>query len=181
MKPLQPSSPHIIALVGTPGAGKSHFAEEFAKMFHAPLFSADKLEMLSSDSKAINEVALDLLKQFAKTQQTIIFDGATEQRIVRTKIAQIARENGYKLLLVWVQTDPATAKSRWMKAHSNETLFEQKLKHFSPPHNSEHCVVISGQHTFNTQARTVLKRLSGNRTPSNIPERRSISNRLNIG
>lgn len=180
MKPLQPSSPHIIALVGTPGAGKSHFAEEFAKMFHAPLFSTDKIEELSSDKKAVNEITLELLKQFTKTQQTIILDGATEQRVTRTKISQIARENGYKLLLVWVQTDPMTAKSRWLKTHNDEILFEQKLKHFSPPHSSEPCVVISGRHTFNTQARTVLKRLSENRVISSTPDR-NIPNRINIG
>ncbi|WP_457915678.1 hypothetical protein [Candidatus Minimicrobia naudis] len=40
MKPLSPSLPHIIAMVGAPGSGKTHFAVEFARIFNSPVVSS---------------------------------------------------------------------------------------------------------------------------------------------
>lgn len=161
MKPLQLSSPHIIAMVGVPGAGKSQFAAEFSEMFHAPHLDSSILVALSDDEAAVNYASGALLKELMKTHQTIVFEGATEKRAWRVELAKTARAAGYKVLFVWVQTDLATAKMRWLKANDNdEATFDAKIKQFSPPHPSEPCVVISGRHTYNTQARTLLKRLA---------------------
>jgi len=161
MKPLQLSSPHIIAMVGVPGAGKSQFAAEFSEMFHAPHLDSGILAALSDDEAAVNYASGALLKELMKTHQTIVFEGATEKRAWRVELAKTARAAGYKVLFVWVQTDLATAKMRWLKANDNdEATFDAKIKQFSSPHPSEPCVVISGRHTYNTQARTLLKRLA---------------------
>lgn len=161
MKPLQLSSPHIIAMVGVPGAGKSQFAAEFSEMFHAPYLDSGILTALSDDEAAVNYASGTLLKELMKTHQTIVFEGATEKRAWRVELAKTARAAGYKILFVWVQTDLATAKMRWLKANDNdEAAFDAKIKQFSSPHPSEPCVVISGRHTYNTQARTLLKRLA---------------------
>ncbi len=187
MKPLQPSSPHIVALVGAPGSGKTQFANEFAKMFNTPLISTTNLETLSSDNKAITETTLTLLEEFLKTKQTIILDGTTDQRTIRMRITRLAKKYGYRTLFVWVQTDMVTAKSRWIKLYSSDDgSFEHKLKQFSAPHDSEPYVVISGRHTFNTQARAVLKRLSNTRPEQAVPAPRpaargAVANRINIG
>ena len=79
MKPLQLSSPHLIIMVGAPGAGKTQFATEFAKMFNAPILSSDTLRELSSDDALIHKAAVDLLRELLKPKQTIIFDGNTEK------------------------------------------------------------------------------------------------------
>ena len=179
MKPLQPSSPHIIALVGAPGSGKSQFAQEFAGMFGAPLIDASRFEELTDDTKKISEVTLDLLDEFLKTKQTVILDGASDQRVTRMKLSRLAKERGYKLLLIWVQTDLATTKNRWMKQRGgDEAAFERRLKQFSAPHSSESYIVISGRHTFSTQARAVLKKLS---SPRPETQRLVTPNRIRIG
>ncbi|MBF1504789.1 AAA family ATPase, partial [Prevotella pallens] len=115
MKPLSPSLPHIIAMVGAPGSGKTQFAVEFAKIFNSPVVSSRQFEVFTDNTKTISDATLSLLEEFLKTKQTVILDGSTDQRTNRMRINRLAREYGYKVLFVWVQTDPATAKHRWIK------------------------------------------------------------------
>ena len=39
MKPPIPAIPHVILMIGIPGAGKSTFAERFSETFQAPIVS----------------------------------------------------------------------------------------------------------------------------------------------
>ena len=180
MKPLSPSLPHIIAMVGAPGSGKTQFAVEFAKIFNSPVVSSRQFEVFTDNTKTISDATLSLLEEFLKTKQTVILDGSTDQRTNRMRINRLAREYGYKVLFVWVQTDPATAKHRWIKTYGgNEESFEQRLKQFSAPHSSESYIVISGRHTLSSQARTVLKQIGASRPEA--PRRPIAGNRINIG
>ncbi len=167
MKSLHLSVPHIIATVGMPGAGKTQFSEQFAEMFGAPRISTDVLDSLGGEANATNDVALQLLVEFMKSKQTIVYDGASEKRVSRAELTRVARLAGYKILFVWVQTDLATAKMRWTKSRQgDESQFEQLMRQFSAPHISEPYVVISGRHTYSTQAKTVLRKLSAPRAAS---------------
>lgn len=186
MKSLHLSVPHIIATVGMPGAGKTQFSEQFAEMFGAPRLSAGIFANLSTDDKSIHEATVSVLKEFMKTKQTLVYDGSTEKRIARAELVREARTAGYKVLFVWVQTDLATAKSRWVKSRRNdESEFEHLMRQFSAPHDSEPCVVISGRHTYSTQAKTVLRKLTETRTtassitPTATP-RVAVSNRIRV-
>ena len=180
MKPLSPSLPHIIAMVGAPGSGKTQFAVEFAKIFNSPVVSSRQFEVFTDNTKTISDATLSLLEEFLKTKQTVILDGSTDQRTNRMRINRLAREYGYKVLFVWVQTDPTTAKHRWIKAYGgNDESFERRLKQFSAPNSSESYVVISGRHTLSSQARTVLKQIGASRPEA--PRRPIAGNRINIG
>lgn len=129
-------------------------------MFHAPRLNAGLLESLSSDETATSTASKELLQEMMKTGQTIVFEGATSKRTQRMELAKLARAAGYKILFVWVQADTVTAQMRWMKATGgSEADYETKIRQFSAPHPSEPCVVISGHHTYTTQARTLLRRL----------------------
>ena len=184
MKSLHLSIPHIIATVGMPGAGKTQFSEKFAETFGAPILSTDKLSSLTGDDKLVQETSTELLKQFMKTKQTIVYDGATEKRVDRAELVHMAREAGYKVLFVWVQTDLATAQSRWTKSrHGDESKFEQLMRQFSAPHESESYVVISGRHTYSAQAKTVLRKLTESRAvAASAPttSRTAVSNRIRV-
>ena len=83
MRPLLPSSPHIIAMVGAPGSGKTQFVSEFAKIFNAPVIDASQFEALTDDTKLISDITLSILDEFLKTKHTVILDGATDQRTTR--------------------------------------------------------------------------------------------------
>lgn len=169
MKSLSLSKPHLVVMVGLPGSGKTFFAEKFSEMFHAPLVSRERLvRTLDREDQTINKVLHEQLAELVKTRQPIVVDGLADSRSERAEIAQIARTNKYTVLLVWVQTDPATAKSRALhQPAKNETRralnsaeYETYVKRFAPPATIEKPVVISGKHTYATQAKVVLKKLT---------------------
>lgn len=172
MKSLSLSQPHLIIMTGVPGSGKSFFAEKFADMFRAPYISYETISLLanSTDEISIQDLFQYQLDELLKTQQTIIIEGLGDTRTERVELARKARTAGYVPLLLWVQTDPQTAKTRTTrisKSKSNRTLtsdeYDQIAKRFTPPNSVEKPVVVSGKHTYATQAKVVLKKLSAPR------------------
>ena len=179
MKSLSLNKPHVIVMVGVPGSGKSFFAEKFAETFHAPYLSRDKVASLVPDGIVADKLILMNLAEFMKTKHSIIVEGPTLTRAERTEINKLARKSGYEVLLVWVQTHPDTAKMRSLKANKSATIqsvrtpdeYDQQAKRFNPPSAQEKPVVISGMHTYATQVRAVLKKLSHDRTETTIQAR----------
>lgn len=170
-------------MIGLPGSGKTTFAERFADTFSAPFLNAQSLQ--AGDAAA--DVAASLIDELLKTNQTIIYEGVAGSRAERSAIAKKAREKGYEPLLVWVQTDPAAAEQRVTKstkktaARMSTEEFERAKKHFTPPNDSEKTVVLSGMHTYASQAKTVLRRLSAdNPRPEGVPARTVVGRRVSI-
>lgn len=178
MKSLSLSKPLILIIVGLPGSGKSFFAKQFSETFSAPSVSYDRLRFVifpgqdftKDEQSTIDQVANFEMDELLKTKKTFIVDGGGLTRSHRLEIRKKAQAKGYDTLLVWVQTDQNTAKYRSMKRSSrrkddkyNTSLtgqqYEQLAKRFSPPSSNEASIVISGKHTYATQARVVLKKL----------------------
>ncbi|OYX43483.1 hypothetical protein B7Y94_01440 [Candidatus Saccharibacteria bacterium 32-49-12] len=164
MKPLTPSTPHLIVMVGIPGAGKTHFAEHFSKMFAAPYVNQTAIQTMAGiDESRATELSTLILDEMLKTGRTIVFEGPTHRRTFRMDLAKKARAAGYSPMLVWVQTDPVQAKQRTIKKWKVDPVeYDNFLKQFSRPHQTERPVVISGKHTYASQVKIVLKRLAGN-------------------
>jgi len=172
MKHLSLSQPHVIVMTGIPGSGKTFFAEKFAETFHAPYVNREKILAAHSElpTKAVDAIVLYQLDELLKTKQTIIFEGPSDTKAERLELAKRARNAGYETLFVLVQTEPATAKMRSTKELKNKlsrTLapeeFDRISQRFSLLSPQEKPVVISGKHTYATQAKVVLKRLSSPR------------------
>lgn len=179
MKSLSLSRPLIIMMVGVPGAGKSYFARQFSDMFCAPLVSFDRLryelggddlQFSKENDRIISNVIFSQIEELTKTNKTFIVDGGMSTRICRARIEQIIKDKEYKTLIIWVQTDPQTTKSRSLRRNPkreydmyNTSLspeeYEKLSKKVSPPSPRESYIVISGKHTFSTQAKTVLRKL----------------------
>lgn len=186
MKSLSLAKPLILVIVGVPGAGKSFFSRQFSDTFSAPLVSYDYLRhALFPDTvipardqqRALQQIADNEMSELVKTKKTFIVDGFGNGRAQRVELKKLAKEHEYDTLLVWVQTDVATAKYRSIKRSSrkhddqyNNSLspeqYEQLTKKFSSPLSTEQHVVISGKHTYATQARIVLKKLVAARESS---------------
>lgn len=167
MKPLTPSMPHLIVVMGIPGAGKTQFAEHFAKMFQAPYVDANKLQKFSgATNQQTEQLALYTLREVSKAQRTFVYEGPTYSRAHRQAVAKLIHDAHFKPLFVWVQTDSVEAKKRVMrnKSHSSEA-FEALLDQFQVPIAAEKPIVISGKHTFATQVKMVLKHISSNTRP----------------
>lgn len=173
MKPLTPTTPHVIIMVGIPGAGKTHFAGHFAKMFGAPFLNQYFLQTIthSSDAQA-TELSATLLDEFLKTGRTIIYEGPTHVRTFRQALVAKVKKAGYDPLIVWVQTESAEAKARHLKSnkHATAEAFDKRVQQFSRPHEAERSIVISGRHTYATQVKAVLKRLADTREPAATPQ-----------
>ena len=178
MKSLSLSRPLVIMVIGFPGSGKSFFARQFADMFGAPLVSADFIRhALAAESEyspredaLVSSLVQNETNELLKTGKTFIVDGSVNSRAVRTAIERQAVKHGYGKMVIWVQTDEPTCIARSMKRSAkrktdelNATMgiesFERYKKQLSPPTPTENVVVISGKHTFPTQARVILKKL----------------------
>ena len=167
MKPLIPNTPHVIIMVGIPGAGKTTFAENFAKTFHAPYINPRSISDLTGiDDEATERVTKLLFDELLKTRHTLIYEGSTFAKVQREALETMIIKAGYKPLLVWVQTDPFESKRRATKKGAgtspiSASAFDALVAQFQNPTEKEKPVVISGKHTYTTQLRTVLKRLAG--------------------
>jgi predicted kinase len=164
MKSLSLSQPHAIVMVGIPGSGKSTFAEKFSQTFNAPFIDLDKILPRARDESAADELLMLQLREAIRTKASLVIEADASSRIRRTELSKFLRAHDYEPLFVWVQTDMGTAKQRVAKA--KKILPEQYaavLKRFSPPHPSENAIVISGKHTYASQAKIILKHLSADR------------------
>lgn len=177
MKSLSLQRPLAIVVIGAPGAGKTYFANQFAEMFGAPLVSFDQLHYrlfnqptFDSDETAIvNDVMQMHIAELVKTQKVVLIDGGYNSRVKRAELNAFLKKAGYDMLLVWVQTDMATAKRRSMRTQSGSKgtphraisaeHFVLLAKKMTPPNVRENYVVISGKHLFGSQAKAVLKKL----------------------
>lgn len=178
MKSLTLSRPLVIMVVGIPGAGKSFFARQFAETFGAPVVSYDRLRSTifpeSSFTKAEDAILQDIadyeINELLKTHKTFLIDGGVNTRIERAGIERRAKSKDYHTLIVWVQTDEPTCKFRATKRSNKrkgdewntsitDDVFNAQVKRLIAPSRLEPQVVISGKHTYATQAKVVLKKL----------------------
>jgi len=192
MKSLSLSQPHVIVMVGIPGSGKSFFAEKFAETFKTPCVNHAEIALLSqATAEVVEKLASYQLDELFKTGLSIIVDGACDTHVQRAELTKKAHSHGYETLYVWVQIDPATAEIRSTKASKDRKTplltqeeFTRLVKRFSAPASPEKSIVISGKHTYATQAKVVLKKLSAPReiaahsvTPTRGPQTVPITRR----
>lgn len=174
MKSLQLEKPHAIVVIGIQGSGKSFFAEKFADTFSAPFIDESAFATFAHDESASKSITNHVLKEMLKTKATVVIE-SSGSKADRVELSQLVKKAGYEVLLVWVQTDTHTAMGRVRKQTSaTKEEFEDNVKRFSAPSGVEQALVISGKHTFATQAKTVLKKLSGDGRPLPKAESRGV-------
>ncbi len=153
--------------VGIPGSGKTTFASAFSRAFGTPLLDLSFIEQQSADGAAAGELTIMFLTELAKTEQTFVLEGSGATLGWRSEFAKWATAHGYVPLFVWTQVDQATAYKRAAKVHKmSRSQFADELQAFEPPQASEKPVVISGKHTFASQARMVLNHIASHSRPS---------------
>lgn len=168
MKSLQLTKPHLIVVVGIPGAGKSFFASQFSETFSAPYIDQTSLRSMLPDDDTTAIMCDYVIDQLCKTKQTLLIEGPGATKASRREIADLAKRHGYQPLFIWVQTEPITAQARATKGVGSnrqqlmlisESEFDAVSRQFEPLLPSEKYMVISGKHTYASQAKIVLKKL----------------------
>ncbi len=166
MKPLTSASPHAIIMIGIPGSGKSMFADRFAETFKAPIVSQTKLQYLYNLSDAQSEeLRNSILGEYMKTHRTVLIDGGLDVKDKREAMVRNLVKEGYRPLIVWVQTDTNEAFRRASKPFPrgsglNDSNFDRLIARFEPPTDKEKMIVISGKHTYTSQLKIILKQLA---------------------
>jgi len=171
MKPPSPTRPHLIIMVGIPGAGKTTFAERFATTFHAPFVSVEQIQKKlfgNQKDQAYHDIALAtadlLLGEVLKAHQTVVYDGPTSDPTRRQELVKIAKAADYLPMFVWTQTESAEAEKRTIKRRTmTREDFHTAIDAFVPPTVKEAAIVISGKHAYVSQLKIVLKNLAGTR------------------
>lgn len=173
MKSLQLDKPHAVVAIGIQGSGKTFFAKKFADTFNAPFMEEAFFVEHAKDESAARDMYNVSLAELLKTGRSIVIEQSLSSRLERTELTKLLRSAGYVPLFVWVQVDLDTAMSRAYRA-TRLSLEDYKaaMRKFTPPHASERPLVISGKHTFATQAKAVLKKLSAPRATQPTIERR---------
>lgn len=162
MKSLELNKPHMLVVIGLPGAGKTFFAKQFGDTFGAPFVDYNHYHRLVGSIDLGDIIATELLGQLYLTRQTILIEGRGDTAQDRVVLAKLAKSKGYEVLYVWVQTDPQVAKKRAVsskEAHYSDDEFMNAAKAFAPLTAADPLVVISGRHTYASQLRMVLKRI----------------------
>jgi len=178
MKSLSLSRPLVLLIIGVPGSGKSFFARQFAETFSAPLVNHDYIrsqifedpQYSKAEESIVQDIGLQQVEELLKTQKTFIIDGYLNARTERQAIQKLATERDYGTLTVWVQTDEPTSRQRATRRNPKRQgdiydtsltseQFESQAKRLTPPAPQESFVVISGKHTYATQAKIILKKL----------------------
>lgn len=178
MKALNLSKPHAIILIGIPGSGKTTFAKRFADTFQAVFVNMKLFLSYAPDSSAHDTMSQELYDIAFSNGQTVLVEAGEGTRTERIELAKRARAKGYEPLFVWVQIDPAAARlratrsTRQTAALMSDEQFERDLQRFSPPHPTEKYIVISGMHTYASQAKNLLKHLTAGVRPAlSTPDR----------
>ena len=178
-------NPIIVEVVGLPGSGKSFFASQFAKTFHAAVVSIDKIRWTlfahhtysDNENVMVQQVADLIITELLKTGRTFVLDGGYNTKDAREEIQKRAEKVGFQILTVVVQVDELTAKRRATKRSAKNPgdrhkqslsadAFTMHSQEYEVPPVNKNTVVISGKHTYSAQARTVLKKILENKDGS---------------
>ncbi len=178
MKSLNLARPQMLMIVGNPGAGKSFFARQFSETFDAPVVSLDRIRFelfanptySNDENDLVTRVAGYFIEELLKTKRSFVIDGGCNARADRARLAQLAKQANYAVQIIWVQTDITTCRARALKRNPekriddkfnptlSEQTFEALVRRFTEPTRENH-VVISGKHTYSTQAKMVLRKM----------------------
>lgn len=179
METLTLSSPIIVEVVGLPGSGKSFFANGFADTFGAALVSNDKIRWTlfskhtysKEENAMVDQVADLLISELLRTKKTFILDGGYNSAVARREMADRARKNGYQVLTIVVQTDKPTSERRathrsdrkigdqYKQSLTTEQWEQAEKEYVEPDTMAKNVCVISGKHTYNTQVKSVLRKM----------------------
>ena len=150
-----------LLVFGAPGSGKTTFGEKFAKKFGLAYYNFDEIKAENNFSR---KAILEILELITRTKQTIVFEGGLKNEKERIEVRNLLRNCGYEPALIWIQTDVATLRSRlkfkYKSVSKAKEIYNNAIESLEAPSESEHPIILSGKHTFETQSKHVVAGLA---------------------
>lgn len=154
------TKPRAILVFGAPCSGKTTFCEKFSRRFKAPYYDLDSLRQEADFTEKQLHVILGVI---AKAGQNIIIEGGLNTEEERDAVRKLLKSCGYNPALIWIQTDvntiKARLKNRMRSVKKAKEEYETRIAEMEAPSDSEHPIILSGKHTFETQLSHVLSQL----------------------
>ena len=155
------AKPRAILVFGAPCSGKTTFAKKFAEKYDLAYFN---LEEVQSQYNFDHAEVLTVLELIAKTHHTLVIEGCIGTENERQDLKKLLVGAGYEVALVWVQTDVATIRSRMKIKYKSVTkaksVYDASINELEAPTELEKPIILSGKHTFETQAKHVIAGLA---------------------
>lgn len=164
MEGKRQSPARAFLVFGAPASGKTQFSEQFAKKYHIAYFN---LAELREEYGLSRKLILMLVRELAKTHKNLVFEGEIDTEKSRAEIRNLLRAAGYSISTIWIQTDAATIRNRLKQRYRSvakaREFYDESVPKLEAPSEVEHPIILSGKHTFETQARHVLAGLANGR------------------
>lgn len=155
--------PRVLLVFGAPCSGKTTFAKKFAEKFRLAFYDLDEIK---SSNEFSEKQLLNILELISRTGQNLIFEGCLETEKQRDEIRKVFRIAGYDPSLIWIQTDLSTIRTRLKARHKSvakaKEMYDTAIATFEAPTEIEMPIILSGKHTFDTQAKHVITALADN-------------------
>ena len=155
------SRPRAILVFGAPCSGKTTFEEKFDKKFDLAYYNFDEIR---EQYRLPHKNMLMVLELLGRTGKTIVIEGGLNTEKDRAEMRNALRKSGYEPSLVWLQTDVATIrmrmKMRYKSAARAKEVYEEAVQSMEAPADTEHPIILSGKHTFDTQTKHILAGLA---------------------
>jgi predicted kinase len=174
---VRTNKPMLLMLYGFPGAGKTHFANQFTNYLDCAHVYSDRIrhELFEEprydeqEDGIIDHLMEYMAEEFLNAGISVIYDTNITRKSDRHALRELARKKHAKTLLVWFQIDPDTAFNRLNKRDRRKTedkfavdYTESDFRHLASrmqhPEPTEDYVVVSGKHTFPSQKTAVFKK-----------------------
>ena len=178
MGKLQPAKPLLIMLYGMPGSGKTFFARQLREHLNAAHLQGDRIrdELFENPTytKEENHIVASLMtymtSEFLQAGISVVFDTNAMRLSQRRALRNLAIKAGTQSMLLWIQIDPDSAFKRASHRDRRKqddhyaqemepAVFRELLSGMQNPEITEHYLVLSGKHVFNTQKNALVRYL----------------------
>lgn len=177
--------PLLVAFLGFPGSGKTHFARQLAERLHAVTLNSDALRVsmfgslekidhirhYGDRSRLYEDVfgAMDYAaRQTLLAGHSVIYDAQQTKRENRRGIEKIAAETGAIPLLIWMKTSREVALQRGQEREARDDsqqydaekmayLIDRFDKVNDLPEPDENVIEISGEAPFTEQYKVFVE------------------------
>ena len=148
-------------MFGAPCSGKTTFGEKFSQKFDLAYYNLDAIK---EQYHLTRKNVLLIVELLARTGKNLVFEGGVGTEKERTEMRNVLRAAGYEPTLIWIQTDIATIrlrmKMRYRSVSAARSAYDAAVATLEAPTEVEKPLILSGKHTFDTQARHVVAGLA---------------------